>query len=334
MFCYDEEVLLFFAALAGGLGVLIWSSDRFVFGASGTAHALGMSPLLIGMLVVGFGTSAPEMIISAISALDGAPGIALGNAWGSNIANVGLILGISALVKPVRVRSSILRVELPILAGATALAATQVLNGVISQLEGLLLLFAMAAFLWWSVLTARRSGRGDPLETALADSSAEEPARGAGLRQSIIWLLLGLLLLVASSRVMVWGAVGLATAAGVSELVIGLTIIAVGTSLPELASTVAAVRRGEDDIAVGNVLGSNMFNTLAVVGIAAIIQPVTVEPVGLTRDLPVMAVMTLALFAMGFAPRGRSGSINRVEAGMLLFAYVGYTVWVGTSALG
>ncbi len=318
---------------------MIWSADRFVMGAAGTARVLGMSPLLIGMLVVGFGTSAPEMLISAISAAQGASGIALGNAWGSNIANIALILGISAVVHPVAVRSRILKIELPVLTAVTAVAAVQVLDGMIGRIDATILLVGIIGLVGWSVYESR-SSRADLLATEIAAASLTgsattpdtAPATGESvLRSHILWLVVGLAVLVGSSRVLVWGAVGLATAAGISDLVIGLTVVAVGTSLPELASSVAAARRGEDDIAVGNVIGSNLFNTLAVVGIGAMIRPILVDPMVLSRDLPVMAGLTLLLFVLGIGWRGRPGRINRWEGALLLTMY---GVYLTTIALG
>ncbi|HKK47809.1 MAG TPA: calcium/sodium antiporter [Alkalispirochaeta sp.] len=327
-------MIWFSVALIGGLGALIWSADRFVTGAAGTASVLGLSPLLIGMLVVGFGTSAPEMLISAISAAQGASGIALGNAWGSNIANIALILGVSALVRPLAVRSRILKIELPVLAGVTGIAAAQILNGVIDRLDALVLLVGIAALVGWSIYQSRSAAVDTLAEEMRADPhAAGSPQNGSTLTTHVVWLVVGLIVLVASSRVLVWGAVGLASAAGISDLVIGLTIVAVGTSLPEMASSVAAARRGEDDIAVGNVIGSNLFNTLGVVGIGAMIRPIVVDPAVLTRDLPVMAGLTLLLFVVGIGWRGRPGRINRWEGALLLAIYLGYMATIAATQM-
>lgn len=336
-------VVLNSLALLGGLAILVRSADWFVDGAAGTARVLGLPPLIIGMLVVGFGTSAPEMLISGISAADGASGIALGNAWGSNIANIALILGVSAMVHPVAVQSRILLIELPILVGATVIGALLVIDGVISRPEALILLVAMLGFVFWSIRTGKTHG-DDPLAGEF--SAAEEGAEAVSSRTYLFRLLLGLVLLIVSSRIMVWGAVGIATALGVSDLVIGLTIVALGTSLPELASSVAAARRGEHDLILGNVIGSNLFNTLAVVGVGAVINPIDVEPVVLVRDLPVMAALTLVLFVIGFRvpsrhPQGGGatvstpgGRVNRFEAALLLLTYAGYLIWVALSLRG
>ncbi|MEZ5645692.1 MAG: calcium/sodium antiporter [Burkholderiaceae bacterium] len=308
-------------AILAGLALLVWSADRFVDGASATAHHFAMPPLLVGMVIVGFGTSAPELVVSTNAALQGNPGLALGNGWGSNIANIALILGITALVKPIAVHSLILHKELPILAGVTAVAGYLAWDQALLQTDGLILLGVFAALMTWSVVAGLRSG-----PDALGEETATElQAHAMPLWRSLTWLVLGLGLLIVSSRLLVWGAVSVAQALGVSDLVIGLTVVAVGTSLPELASCVAAARKGEHDLALGNVLGSNLFNTLAVVGVAATIAPMDVPAEAIGRDFLIMAALTVALFVMGWGWRGRPGRINRVEASVLLLAYMAYT---------
>ncbi len=303
-----------------GLALLLWSADRFVVGASATARHFAMPPLLIGMLVVGFGTSAPEMLVSALAAVEGNPGIALGNAYGSNITNIALILGVTALISPIAVHSQVLRRELPILAGVTALAAWQLWDGALSRLDALVLLALFAGLMIWTIWQAQRS-KSD----ALAGDMAQELEGDAmPLSRALFWLIAGLALLMVSSRLLVWGAVEIAHGLGVSDLIIGLTIIAVGTSLPELASSIMATRKGEHDLALGNVLGSNLFNTLAVVGIAGVIQPMAVGPEVLQRDLLLLAALTLSLFVLGYGFRG-TGRINRTEGLLLLACYLGYS---------
>lgn len=317
-------VWMFAAAIVVGLLVLVWSADRFVDGAAITARRLGMSPLLIGMLVVGFGTSAPEMVVSVLAASQGNPGVALGNAYGSNIANLGLILGLTAVLSPVAVRSTILRKELPVLTLLTALAAWQAWDARISRGEASLLLLAFVGLMVWAVWQGRRAGNdslGEEMDAELRGNDTALPA-------AVVRMVLGLTLLIASSRLLVWGAVGVAQAWGVSDLMIGLTVVAVGTSLPELAAAMVAVRKGEHDMALGNVLGSNLFNTLSVVGLAGVISPMAVEPDLLSRDVLVMAALTLALFVMGYGFRQRPGRINRVEGGVLVCAYAGYMAWL------
>jgi len=315
------NLALILLALVVGLIVLLWSAERFVASASGLAARLGMPPLLIGMIVVGFGTSAPEMTVSMLAAWQGTPGIALGNAYGSNITNIALILGVTALIRPITVQSDVVRRELPVLIGVSLLAAWQLLDGQISRLDAGILLSVFTVLLGWSIVQARRHP-DDPLAREVSESA--EPARPAG-GSGIFWLVVSLLFLVASSRLLVWAAVELAQMIGLSDLVIGLTIVAIGTSLPELASSVVAARRGEHDLALGNIIGSNLFNTLIVIGLAALVRPLPVDPVVLTRDLPVMLGLTLALLilARGFRSAGR---INRLEGGMLVTVFVIYTI--------
>lgn len=316
-------MLLSFLAIAIGLSVLVWSAGKFVEGSAATAGHFGMPPLLIGMVVVGFGTSAPEMVVSALSATQGNPGLALGNAYGSNITNIALILGITALISPVAVHSQVMRKELPILAAVTALAAWQVWDGELTLLDALVLLGVFFLLLAWSI----RQGMTQEKDTLGAEIAEEMSHRVMPLSNAVLWLILGLLLLIVSSRILVWGAVELALGFGVSDLIIGLTIVAVGTSLPELASSVIAARKGEHDIALGNILGSNLFNTLAVVGIAGTISPMVVAPEVFYRDIAVMSALTLSLFILGYGFRG-PGRINRVEGGFLLACFVGYTAYL------
>ena len=312
------------SALVAGLILLVWSADRFVEGAAATARYFGMPPLLIGMVVVGFGTSAPEMVVSALAALQGSPGIALGNAYGSNIANIGLILGITALISPIMVHSAVLRKELPILTLVTAGSVFLMADRVLSFSDAVMLLVLFAGLMGWTIMQGIRQ-KADPLAAQVAAQAAN---RTMSLRRSVFWLVAGLVLLIASSRMLVWGAVKIALIFHVSDMVIGLTIVAIGTSLPELASSVIAARRGEHDIALGNVLGSNLFNTLAVVGIAGTIHPFGVEPATLSRDMVVMGGLTLSLFAIGYGFRGRQGRINRFEGAVLLAVYLGYTIYL------
>lgn len=317
-------MLLPAVAVLAGLVLLVWSAERFVDGASATSARLGVSPLLIGMLVIGFGTSAPELVVSALASSQGNPGLALGNAYGSNIANMGLILGLVALISPLTVHSGVVRRELPVLAGVTLLSALLLWGGLISRLEASLLLALLAAFIGVSIYLGLRNG-GDPLSRDTEDSLAVHPM---SLKGGILWTGIGLVLLVVSSRILVWGAVSIAEGFGVSDLVIGLTVVAVGTSLPELASSISALRRGEHDLVLGNVVGSNLFNTLGVVGLAAVIMPIETGSEVLLRDWSLMMAMTvmMAVFAMGW--RGREGCINRAEGAALLAMFLGYTAWM------
>lgn len=314
-------MLMAIGAIIAGLILLVWSADKFVEGSATTASHFGMPPLLIGMVVVGFGTSAPEMAVSALAASQGNPGLALGNAYGSNITNIALILGITALLAPIAVHSQVMRKELPILILVTAFAGWQLWDGELSRMDAVGLMLVFVVLIGWSIYQGIRQP-----DDALATEMTEE-IHAMPLRKALLWLVVGLLLLIVSSRILVWGAVDLATAFGISDLVIGLTIVAIGTSLPELASSIIAARKGEHDLALGNILGSNLFNTLAVVGIAGLIAPMSVAPEVLTRDLPVMATLTLVLFAMCYGFRG-PGRINRFEGGALLLAFAAYTVYL------
>ncbi|RKT45383.1 calcium/sodium antiporter [Thiocapsa rosea] len=309
-----------------GLALLLWSADRFVEGAAVTAKHLGMPPLLIGMVVIGFGTSAPEMVVSAIAAFQGNPGLALGNAYGSNITNIALILGLTAIISPIAVHSSVLRKELPILAGVTLFAVVLLMDGELTRMDAWAFLGVFAALMGWTIWQGLRE-RSD----ALAGEVTQELDQARmPLRRALIWLGVGLVFLIISSRMLVWGSVEIAHALGVSDLIIGLTIVAVGTSLPELASSVIAARKGEHDLALGNIIGSNLFNTLAVVGIAGAIHPMLVPPEVISRDMMVMGLLTLSLFVIGYGFRG-PGRINRVEGMLLLACYVGYTAYlIGT----
>ena len=322
-------MLLPIIAVVFGLFMLVWSADRFIDGASATARHYHMPPLLIGMVIVGFGTSAPEMVVSALASLQGNPGIALGNAYGSNIANIALILGATAMIRPMAVHSRVLRMELPMLAGITLLAGYQLLDDEISRLDAAILILVFTALMAWTIrqgMRKKKDALGIEIEQEMADGVM--PLRKAGF-----WLVVGLVLLVGSSRILVWGAVEIAHAMGVSDLIIGLTIVALGTSLPELASSVLAARKGEHDIALGNILGSNLFNTLAVVGIAGSISPMAAAPEVFSRDIMIMTVLTASLFIFGYGFRKPgTGRINRFEGALLLAVYIGYTAYLARSA--
>lgn len=307
-------------AVVVGLALLVWSADRFVDGASATAKHAGMPPLLIGMVIIGFGTSAPEMVVSALASWQGNPGLALGNAYGSNIVNIALILGLVAVINPITVHSQVVRKEMPILIAITALAGYQMWDGELTRADAVVLFIVFAGLMGWSIRQGLRH-RDDTLGANVDEDMTEHPMP---LKRALFWLFAGLVLLIISSRILVWGAVSFAQSLGVSDLIIGLTIVAVGTSLPELASSLVAIRKNEHDLALGNVLGSNLFNTLAVVGVAAGIKPLAVAPEVLYRDWVVMAVLTASLFVMSYGIK-TAGRISRPEGAVLLSAFVGYT---------
>ena len=313
-------MILAIVAVVVGLAVLVWSADKFVDGAVGIAEYCGMSTLLIGMVIVGFGTSAPELTVSAISASQGNPELALGNAYGSNIANIALILGATALISPILMQRSVIRGDLPILIAVSILSIVLVWDGSVVRWNGVLLLVVFALVMGYSIWRELKKAKVE------ASNSVDDEAAGeqASLGKSILWLVLGLVLLVASSRALVWGAVVIARTLGVSDLLIGLTIVAIGTSLPELASSIAAARKGENDLALGNIIGSNLFNTLAVVGLAATISPMDeIEKAVTYRDMPLMTALTVALIVLGFRRKG-DGRLNRIAGAILLAVYIGY----------
>ncbi|MBG0767897.1 MAG: calcium/sodium antiporter [Spirochaetaceae bacterium] len=322
-------MLLPIFAVIGGLIVLVLSSDRFVDGAATTARHFGMPSLLIGMVIVGFGTSSPEMVVSTLSSIQGNPGIALGNAYGSNIANIGLILGITAIINPVTVSSNILKKELPILSLITLLSVALLYDLNFSHFDAALILVLFVLLISWSVYQGLKNGKD-----RLADEIDEEVPSPLSMKRAVLYLIFGLLFLIISSRILVWGAVEIARYFGVSDLVIGLTIVAMGTSLPELASSILAAQKGEHDIALGNVIGSNLFNTTAVVGIAGAIHPFAIDPMVIKRDMLVMTLLTISLFVIGYRfKKDRQGRVNRFEGVGLLLCYFTYTAYLIQTSL-
>jgi len=307
-------------AIIIGFALLVWSADRFVLGASATARNLGVAPIIIGLTIVSMGTSAPEILVSAVASLQGNGGLAIGNALGSNIFNIALVLGITALIMPLNVHSSIVRREIPLLIGVTLLVLLLLLNGTLGRIDGLILLSGMALMLaWMTRIGMKEKSSHDPMGEEFAD----EVPTGMSMAMAGFWTLVGALCLLASSKLLVWGAVAVAHAMGISDLVIGLTIVALGTSLPELAASVMSAFKNEHDIAIGNIIGSNIFNLLAVLGLPGLLNPGPIAAIVLTRDYPVMAGLTLALFVMAFGFRG-PGRINRLEGALLVTAFVAY----------
>lgn len=316
-------MLVWIAMVAAGFALLLWGADKFVLGASATARNLGVSPMVVGLTVVGVGTSAPEMLVSTMAALNGTPGIAIGNAVGSNIANVGLVIAVSALVIPVSVSSPTLKREFPLMFAAAALAWVLLSDGRLDRTDGAILLAGFIVSLGLIGYTALKSKASDPMVGEFAESIPGS----LSTRAAILWAVVGLVVLLFSSRMVVSGAANIARAMEVSDLVIGLTIVAIGTSLPELAASIASVLKKEPDLALGNVLGSNMFNMLPVLGLPGLIAGASVAPEALSRDFPVMAGFSVALFLMAFGFKG-PGRINRVEGGILLFCFFAYQLMV------
>ncbi len=315
----SDLMLLPILAVLAGFAALTWGADRFVFGAAATARDLGVPTLVIGLTVVGLGTSAPEILVSATAAWQGNTSLAIGNALGSNITNIALVLGATAVITPLRVHSSVLRREFPVLMAIMLFTLALLTDGRLDRHDGFLLLAGLVVMLYWMISLGLRARRNDPIRSEYA---AEIPD-SIPLTTALLWLLVGLLTLLVSARLLVWGAVEIAISLGVSDLVIGLTIVAIGTSLPELAASMVSALRNEHDIAIGNIIGSNMYNLLAVLGLPGLIHPDVFPPEVLMRDFPVMIVLTLGLFAAAYGFRGE-GQINRYEGGALLAAFVGY----------
>ncbi|MDH5711828.1 MAG: calcium/sodium antiporter [Gammaproteobacteria bacterium] len=323
-----DSLLINSLAIITGFIALIWSADRFIFGAAAAARNLNISPLIIGLTIVGFGTSAPEMLVSAFASLDGSPALAIGNALGSNITNIALVLGATALIIPLNVHSRILRKELPLLIVAMLLALVLIIDGSLDFTDGILLLGSLLLVMWWITHQALTERNHDAME----DEYDDEIPSNVPMRKAIFWLFVGLILLIASSKLLVFGAVNIATAMGISELVIGLTIIAIGTSLPELAATIAGAMKNEHDIAIGNIVGSNLFNILGVMAIPGILAPGTLAEGVLGRDIPVVFTLTMAVFIMSYGFKG-PGRINRIEGGILLASFFAYQVLLYFTAI-
>lgn len=305
--------------LAAGFTLLIWAADRLVTGASGLARNLGISPLVVGLTIVGFGTSAPEMLVSAMASVRGNPSLAIGNAIGSNIANVGLILGLTAIIYPLKVERITLKREFPVLGIIMLLTLGLMWNLQFSRADGIILAAALLLLVLGMIALGLSRGTSDPLAASLASEVPDKMST----RTAVLWTLTGLVLLPLSAHILVNGAVTLAVIIGVSEAVIGLTIVALGTSLPELAAAAASALKKEDDLAIGNILGSNMFNLLGVLGIAALVHPMHIEPILLQRDLSVMFVLTIVLFILIYRREG-PGLITRPGAALLLVTFLVY----------
>lgn len=314
------DILEFTLALIGGFIIIVYGADRFVVGAAATARNFGIPPLIIGLTIVGLGTSAPEILIAIEASIGGNTGLAMGNAIGSNITNITLILGITAITVPLVVKSEILKREFPILFAAMLVVIILISDGQLSKLDGILMIIGLTVIMYWIVNVAL-SRRGDPIDAEYEAEIPKDISNGV----AVFWLIFGMILLIISSKLLVWGAVGIAGLMGISQLVIGLTIIAIGTSLPELAASVISAKRNEPDIAIGNVIGSNMFNLLAVMAVPGLLHPGDVPAMVLSRDYIIMTVVTLILFAMAFGFRG-PGQINRVEGFALLFIFIAYQV--------
>lgn len=319
------------ALVLGGLACLTWGATQLVRGAAGLALGCGLPPLVVGLTVVAIGTSAPELAVTVGSALAGEPELAFGNVVGSNIANVLLILGVSAIVTPLAVARRLTRQEIPLMIGVSFLVAFLCRDGLVSRPEGLLLLAGFAAFTVVQLRVGMRGGSAAPLDTAQIPPPAQARPSRAGLLLDASRVALGLALLVVGAHAMVLGATDLARLVGLSDLVIGLTVVAVGTSLPEIATSLVAAWRGEGDIAVGNIVGSNIANLLLILGVAAVIAPrgIPVPPEARQLDVPVMLVTAMACLPVALDGR----MIARWEGAFFAAYYAGYVAYLVLSAL-
>ena len=310
-------------SVIAGLVALIWGADRFVHGAAATARNLGVAPLLIGLTIVAFATSAPEILVSVIASLKGQPGLAFGNAIGSNIANIGLVLGCVALVRPIKLRSATLRREMPALLAVTLLTVSLFLDAYLSRIDGLVMLTGLVIVMIWLARLGIRSAPSDPIQQ---DYEAEIP-KNVAMPRAIMWLLVGLAALLIGAHLLVQGSIAVAVYFGVSDVVIGILLVALGTSLPELAVSLVSALRGEYGLAIGNIVGSNIFNLLGVIGVAATIAPIGVVQSVLSLHIFVMVAFTLVLFAMTHDYDGRS-ELSRIEGIALLVAFIAYDSYV------
>jgi cation:H+ antiporter len=306
-----------------GLVLLIWGADRFVHGAAATARNLGIAPLLIGLTVVAFATSAPEILVSIVASLRGEPGLAVGNAIGSNIVNVGLVLGCVAIIRPIQLRSATLRREMPALLAVSLLTVSLFLDSYLSRIDGFVMLTGLVIVMIWLARLGLRSAPSDPIKK---DFEAEIPVN-VTMRMAIFWLLVGLATLLVGAQLLVDGSIEIARLLGVSEVVIGILLVAFGTSLPELAVSLVSAMKGEYGLAIGNIVGSNIFNLLAVIGVAATIAPSSLAPSVLSLHIFVMVAFTLVLFAMTYDYDGKS-ELSRIEGIALLIAFIAYDTYV------
>mgnify|MGYP002637546853 CR=1 FL=1 len=313
-------MLLNFALIFIGIALLVWSADRFTDGASAVARNFGVSPLIVGLTIVAMGSSAPEIFVSVTASLRGIPSLAIGNAIGSNIANIAVVLGITALVMPLKVDSNIIRREFPVLFAVSIIAGIAISDLYLGFIDGVLLVTGMFLYLAWLVKIGIRSrNTQDPMFKELVEELPDVMSN----RRAFMWLIVGLIVLPLSSQLLVNGATGIAHYFGVSDFVIGLTIVALGTSLPELAASVAGVLKGEHELAIGNVIGSNIFNLLVVLGIAGVIKPSAISSSVLYSDYLLMMFLTLVIFIMAYGFRG-PGHISRLEGGVLVAVYIGF----------
>ncbi|QUY47482.1 calcium/sodium antiporter [Serratia plymuthica] len=312
-------MFLAIALLIVGLFLLVYGADRLVYGAAVISRSLGVPPLIIGMTIVGIGTSLPELFVSTTAALNGQIDMAVGNVLGSNIANILLILGVAALIHPLAARSEVLRRELPLMLAVTVLCGFVLMDGTLSRLDGVVLLAAAAAFILLMLKIARLAQR-EGSDSLTVEQIAELPQDSSNT-VAVLWLVLAFIILPLSSKMVVDNATVIAHYFGMSELVVGLTLIAIGTSLPELATSIAGALKGEDDMAIGNIIGSNIFNTVIVLGVPALLSPGSVDPAAFHRDYWVMLAVSIVLSALCI---GRKHRIGHLAGALLLCGFIAY----------
>ncbi len=311
-------------AMVVGLVLLVVSADKFIEGSAASAVHFHVSPLIIGMVIVGFGSSAPELVVSVMAASSGNPGIAIGNAFGSNIVNIALILGLTSIIRPIMVSSNILKKQLPLLLLVIALTYFCIQDLSLSRFDGVILSFGFVLLMVWTIFQSKHTIK----DTFTDDVEKSDEYKHLPIKKAIYYVIFGIIFLIISSRLLVWGAVQVTIFLGISEIITGLTVVAIGTSLPELASCIAAVKKGEDDIALGNIIGSYLFNTLLVVGLASTITPFSLESIVINRDFLFMAILTISLFVIGYRWKKKIGRINRFEGALLLSSYIIYIIFL------
>ena len=305
---------------------LAWSADKFVLGASSLARNLGVSPMIIGLTIVAMGSSAPEMMVATTASLQGNPDTAIGNAIGSNITNIALVLGITALLQPLTVSSQTIKREIPLILAVTALGYWLLIDNHFSFIEGVILMTGFAIYIIALLVITLQKTKGKPSDDPLIIAAEQDVPAAVDMKLSLLWLTVGIILLPLSSSFLVDSSIFIAKAFGISDLVIGLTIIAIGTSLPELAASVMSIIKKEDDLALGNIIGSNIFNILAVLPIAGLIAPGDIDPLAASRDAPYMLGVTLLLLILCFSRRRGAFRITRAKGALLLLSFVAYQV--------
>ncbi len=318
-----SSLLLPSAILIIGLVLLVWSSDVFIEGAASTAKHLSISPLVIGVVVLGFGTSMPEIVVATLASLDNSPGLAVGNAVGSNIANIALVLGITAIIAPIVVKSSILKRELPVLLAVTIGAYLLVLDGHLGFSDGIILVIALIIVMFWMIKTNKSMKKSDPMAEETQQELEDMPLLSRN--KALFYLIGGLIILMISAKMMVYGAEDIAHFFEVPDVVIGLTIIAIGTSLPELAAAIAAARKNEADLMIGNIVGSNLFNILAVFAVPGLLAPSLLNREVLTIDMPIMIGLTLLMLIMAL-PRNGKAVIHKGKGIILGTLFIAFLV--------